>query len=128
METLNSLSSSSNYKVSSEDLKTLIKLLAPLAPYVAEELCSLFEKTSIHMSQWPIAEETYLVEDEVTVMVAINGKVRSQLRVKSNETDNKELVLKLARENKDIIKWVGTSDIVKEIYIPSKMVNLVVKI
>jgi leucyl-tRNA synthetase len=61
-------------------------------------------------------------------MVAINGKVRSQLTIKTNEIDNKEMILDLAKKDENIIKWLGTSDIVKEIYIPSKMVNLVVKI
>jgi len=127
MEALNSLSSSSSYKVSSEDIKTLIKLMAPIAPYVTEELYSLFEKLSVHTASWPTAEEKYLVEDEITVAVAINGKVRSEIRINSAKQDDKDYVLDLAKKDVNIIKWLGTNDIVKEIYVSGKMVNLVVK-
>ena len=126
MEALNSLSSE-KLKVESEDIKTLIKLLAPLAPYTAEELYSLFEKASVHVSEWPVVDEKYLVENEVTVMVAINGKVRSQLRIDSTKQDDKDYVLDLARKDKDIIKWVGSNEIVKEIYVLGRMINLVIK-
>ena len=128
METLNSLSSFKVESLSNEDIKSFIKLLAPFAPYLAEELYSLFENKSVHASQWPMVNEKYLVEDETIVMIAINGKVRSELKVKTNEINNKDLVLGLAKQDQKIVGWVGANEIVKEIYIPGKMVNLVVKI
>lgn len=130
MEALNSLSVDN--KIDLLEIKTLIKLIAPLAPYTAEELWSQVKEDgdseSVHMSVWPVVDKKYLIEEESIVMVAINGKVRSQLKIKTSEVDNKELVLDLAKKDKDIVKWIEGSDIVKEIYIPSKMVNLVVKI
>jgi leucyl-tRNA synthetase len=127
MEALNKMSND-KCEIAESDLKTLIKLIAPLAPYLTEELYSLLEKASVHISQWPVAEEKYLVENETTIMLAINGKVRSELKVKTSEIDNKELILKQAKQDEKIIRWLGTSDIVKEIYVSGKMVNLVVKL
>ena len=126
METLNSLSSSSSYKVESEDVKTLIKLLAPFAPYMAEELYSLFEKTSVHVSEWPKADKKYLIDTETVVMVALNGKVRDQISVdRSQISDGKKLIEK-AKELEKIKKWIGDKKIVKEIYVPGKMINFVI--
>ncbi|MFA5750047.1 MAG: leucine--tRNA ligase [Candidatus Shapirobacteria bacterium] len=128
MEALNNLTSLLNYKVAIKDIKTLIKLLAPLAPYITEEFYSFFEKTSVHMAEWPIVDKKYLIEDEVTIMIAINGKVRSELKINSTKQNDKDYVLNLARQDKNIIKWIGTNDIVKEIYISGRMVNLVIKL
>jgi len=102
--------------------------MAPLAPYMAEELYSGFEKTSVHVSEWPKSQAKYLVENETTIMLAINGKVRSELKIETSEIENKELVLSLAKQDEKIIKWLDGSDIVKEIYVSGKMVNLVVKL
>lgn len=137
MEALNSLSSFKVKSLSSEDIKTLIKLIAPFAPYIAEELyfmvethdrASLHEYTSVHVAEWPKADPQYLIEEEVVIMVAINGKTRSQLKINSAKQNNKDEILDLVKKDEKIIKWIGTNDIVKEIYIPGKMVNLVIKI
>jgi len=126
MEALNKISND-ECLISNEDLKTLIKLMAPIAPYIAEELYSMFEELSVHAASWPIAEEKYLVEDEITVAVAINGKVRSEVKINSAKQNDKDYVLDLAKKDVNIVKWLGTDDIVKEIYVSGKMVNLVVK-
>lgn len=133
MELLNSLS---GYKIGVEDVKILVKLIAPFAPYIAEELyfmvetpdlTSLQEYTSVHVSEWPKADPQYLIEDEIIIMVSINGKTRSQLKINSVDQDNKDKILNLAKNDEKIIKWIGTSDIVKEIYIPRRMINFVIK-
>jgi leucyl-tRNA synthetase len=127
MEALNSLSSE-KLKVESQDLKILIKLLAPFAPYLAEELYSLFEKTSVHVADWPMVDKKYLIEEEILVMVAINGKIRDQINFSSEKlkVGNKEEIIKLARELENIKKWIGDKKIVKEIYVPGKMINFVI--
>jgi len=134
MEALNSLSAIQSISLSNEDIKTLIKLIAPMAPYMAEELYSLFEKTSVHVSSWPVVDERYLVEDTITVAVAVNGKVRSQISVDrpvcrsgKSQVSYKNLILKMAKEDEKIKKWIGDSRIVKEIYVPGKMINIVIK-
>jgi len=126
MEALNKISND-KCLISNEDIKVLIKLVAPIAPYITEELYSLFEKTSVHAASWPTMEEKYLIEDEVTVAVAINGKVRSEIKVSFAKQNDKDYVLDLAKKDANIIKWLGTDDIVKEIYVSGKMVNLVIK-
>ena len=124
-------------KMLDEDIKTLIKLIAPLAPYMAEELWSLIVEThdraslqteyrSVHLESWPEVDEKYLVEEMTVIMVAINGKVRSQLKIETKDINNKEMILEMVKKDEAIIKWVGDKKIMKEIYVPGKMVNLVV--
>ena len=130
MEALNSLLSYKVCNIDNEDIKALIKLIAPLAPYTSEEMWNRVKENvdliSVHMSQWPVVEEKYLVEDIVTVAVAVNGKVRSEVLVDSNQMLNKNMVLQMAKENETIKKWIGDGKIIKEIYIPGKMINLVI--
>jgi leucyl-tRNA synthetase len=133
MEALNKLTDLKSSMVD-EDIKTLIKLLAPFAPYMAEEIWALLYPvgvsegyTSVHVAEWPKADPQYLIEEETIIMVAVNGKTRSELKIKTDEIDNKDLILDLIKKDEKIIKWVGTNDIVKEIYIPGKMVNLVIE-
>lgn len=130
MEMLNGLTVNKSITISIEDIKKILKLLAPLAPYTAEEMWSQIGEVdntkSIHASLWPVVEEKYLVDKEIKVMVAINGKVRGSILVDNKEINNKDMVLKMAKENNEIIKWLGDKKIVKEIYIPAKMVNLVI--
>jgi len=137
MELLNKLTDLKSSMVD-EDIKTLIKLLAPFAPYMAEEMWFKLGANhdspvqdnyqSVHVAQWPEVDEQYLIEEETIIMVAINGKTRSELKIRTDEIDNKDLILDLVKKDEKIIKFVGTNDIVKEIYIPGKMVNLVVKL
>ncbi len=127
MEGLNKISND-KFLISKEDLKTLIKLIAPFAPYISEELWNkLGNKGSVHATEWPKADPKYLVEEETIIMIAINGKVRDQLIINNEELIIKEEIIKKAKELEKIKKWVGTNKIVKEIYIEGKMINLVVK-
>ncbi len=133
MQSINSLSDLKS-QISKEEIKTLIKLIAPLAPYMAEEMWSKVREendaVSVHLSDWPQVDENYLIEEEISLPVAINGKVRGQLIISNQELKNttqKEIIDK-AKDLEQIKKWIGEGEIVKEIYIPSKMVNLVVKI
>jgi hypothetical protein len=109
-------------------IEVLIKLIAPFAPYAAEELWDkLGNELSVHLESWPVANEKYLVEDEVNIPVAINGKVREQLKISSNSLTDQEMVLREAKNLDKVKEWIGGSKIVKEIYVPGKMVNLVVQ-
>ena len=81
------------------------------------------------MSDWPKVDEKYLVEDEISLPIAVNGKVRAQLIINNEELkiENKETIINRAKELEQIKKWIGDNKIVKEIYVPSKMINLVVE-
>ncbi len=138
MEALNSLSAIQPICLSDEDIKTLIKLIAPLAPYTAEELWASMlgvnkdlpvqdDYVSVHLTPWPMVEEKYLIEDTIIVAVAVNGKVRSQISVDRSQITDKNLILSLAKDDEKIKKWLGEARIVKEIYVVGKMVNLVIQ-
>jgi leucyl-tRNA synthetase len=132
MEALNSLSTY-NLAIKKDDVLILAKLIAPLAPYLAEEAWSHIrdenDPVSVHLSDWPKVDEKYLVEDEISLPVAINGKVRGQLIISNEElkTNSKEEIITKARDLEQIKKWIGEGKIVKEIYVPGKMVNLVIQ-
>ncbi len=113
--------------MSEREIKTLIKLMAPVAPYVAEEWWSLVGgKGSVHRAAWPEAEVKYLVDEETVVAVAVNGKVRSEIKIETKEVSNKNKIIDLAKKDKRIKKWLSGGRIVKEIYVPGKMINFVV--
>ena len=125
MEALNNLQTS-NSNLQTEEVKTLIKLMAPFAPYLAEELYSQYNDGSVHSSAWPQADKKYLIENEVAVMVAINGKTKDKLRITNYELQNREEVLLKAKELEKINRLIQGKKIVKEIYIPGKMINFVI--
>jgi len=74
-------------EVSEKDFKIFLQLLAPFAPHITDELWSLFgEKKSIHVSLWPKYDQKLLVDDEITIGVQINGKVRAELTMAADAT------------------------------------------
>jgi len=108
--------------------KNLLILLNPFAPHLAEELWERMNKQkveSIHFESWPKFDENMLVDDEVTIAVQVLGKVRWQLNISVNE--NKDIILTKARELESVKKWLEGKEIVKEIYVPGKIVNIVIK-
>jgi len=127
MEALNHLMAG-NYLLAKADLLKLVKTLAPLAPYMSEEWWSRLagEGKSVHVSRWPEVEEKYLIEEKVKVAVAINGKVRVVLEIDKDEVAKQEVVIKKAMEEEKVSKWLQGKKIVKEIYVPGKMLNLVI--
>ena len=110
-------------------LKILVQLLAPFAPHVTEELwrTRLNEKESIHISKWPKYDEKYLKEDNLTLAIQINGKVRGEITIESEKAKDKEFVIKEAQKNEKITKWFENKEIKKEIFVPGKLVNFVLK-
>ena len=118
-----------NYLVPSiESVGKILKLLAPFAPYTTEELWNLLGHTdSIHQQLWPVVEEKYLVEDDVTIMVAVNGKVRGQMSVDRFQVSEEQEIIRMAEELENIKKWLIGKTIIKEIYIKDKMINFVIK-
>lgn len=101
-------------------------MLNPFAPHLAEELWErLWNNTSIHFAPWPKFDENMVVDDEVTIAVQVLGKVRWQLNISVNE--NKDNILAKAREVDSVKKWLEGKEIVKEIYVPGKIVNIVIK-
>jgi leucyl-tRNA synthetase len=101
-------------------------LLHPFAPHMAEELWSMLWKTdSVYEAAWPEYDDFMLVDDEVTIAIQVNGKLRGTLTCMNGVMQ--EEVSTLAHENPDIFKWIEGKTLVKEIFIPNKMLSIVVK-
>ncbi|MCB1215470.1 MAG: leucine--tRNA ligase, partial [Deltaproteobacteria bacterium] len=125
MEFFNFLSKSSQ-TTSRESLKTLVILIAPFTPHLAEELWqSLGESGDLSKQSWPSYDEALAKEDLVTLAVQISGKVRAKLQV-SPEASEQE-VLDQAMADPKIESYLAAGELIKKIYVPGKILNLVVK-
>ena len=106
-------------------MQTFVKLLAPLAPHMAEEL---WEKLSgegfVVDASWPSFDESLLVSDTITVAVQVNGKLRGDVEVASNA--NEKDVISAAKAVSNVQKHLEGKDIKKEIYVEGKLVSFVV--
>jgi len=112
--------------VGREAVEAILLLLAPFAPHITEELWKEIGHTeSVHKQSWPEVDEAALVQDEVTVVLQVNGKVRDRIIV-SADISKAELE-KIALAQPSISEWVTGKTIVKVITVPGKLVNLVVR-
>ena len=103
-----------------------IKLLNPVAPFITEELWNqLGHKETIANEPWPTYDEDKTKEDMVKIAVSVNGKLRSTIEVDVNTS--KEELLEVAKSQENVIKYIEGKEIVKEIVVPNKIVNIVVK-
>ncbi len=102
-------------------------ILSPFAPHLAEELWqeNLWNKESIFNASWPEYDEKLVVDDTIKIAVQVLWKLRWTIEISKDEA--KDSVLEKAKNNSDVAKWLEGKNIVKEIYVPGKIVNLVVK-
>ena len=113
-------------KLTRDELITFAKLLSPFAPHIAEEINELLgEKDLISVAKWPEYDESKTVDDTVQLPVQINGKVRSTVLVPKDA--DKDAVLTIAKADEKIVAAVEGKTIVKEIVVPGKIVNIVIK-
>ena len=109
-----------------EVMKTLVILIAPFAPHIAEELWEqLGGKGSVCDAQWPKWNEEYLVENEVKMAVAFNGKARFEVMLPA-DADN-ATVEQAVKADERTAKYIDGKQIVKVIIVPKRMVNIVCK-
>ena len=105
-------------------LETLIVLLAPFTPHIAEELYrELGHTDTVFNAGWPEADTSKLTEDEIVIPLQINGKVRENITVRKDADKNE--VLSKAKEL--LASRLEGKTIVKEIFVPGKIVNIVIK-
>lgn len=108
------------------ELKTFITLLNPIAPHMTEEIWEEQKYDGmLNQTTWPVWDEEKTVEDEIEMPVQINGKVRGKVII-SKDADLTEAKAK-ANEDDNIQKFLEGKTIVKEIYVPGKIFNIVVK-
>ena len=107
-------------------IDTLLLLLAPTAPHLAEEL---WQRTgheySIHNQSWPQWDEALAREDEITLVIQVNGKLRDRITVPASIAENE--AKQKALESQRVKSYLEGREMVKIIYVPGKLVNLVVK-
>src|SRR5690625_3137073 len=109
-----------------EAVSSLLLLISPIAPHLAEELWERagFEG-SVHLQEWPDYDEAALVMDTVSMAVQVNGKVRGQVEVPASAS--KEQVLEIAKSQENVARYLEGSELVREIVVPGRLVNLVIK-
>lgn len=111
--------------IAKDDYKSLLQILSPFAPHVVEEIwANLGEEKSIHLSDWPTFDETKMTENTRTIVVQINGKVRGSIEVAADEDQG--VILEKAKEIPEVKKWIEGKEIKKEVYVPGKIVSLVI--
>ncbi len=107
-------------------VERLAQILAPFAPHLSEEIWSrLGYKESIFKSQWPGFDKAAIQEEQVTIAVQVNGKLRTTLDLPIN-TD-KEEVKRIALADERVKKFIADKEIVKTIFVPDKLMNVVVR-
>lgn len=111
------------------DLGIFLKILAPFAPHLTEELWHELGNTdSIHIQDWPKVNEATLEEETVTIIVSINGKPRSEMKIGTKEATmlNKDQIIETARGLENVAKYLQAKEVKKTIYVQNKVVNFVV--
>ncbi|HEX2952293.1 MAG TPA: class I tRNA ligase family protein, partial [Armatimonadota bacterium] len=107
-------------------LEPFALLLAPYAPHLAEELWAALGHTeSLTYEPWPVWEESLTQEAMIPMAVQVNGKVRAQIQVPADA--DKDAILAIAKENERVQALLAGKTMVKEIVVPGRIVNLVVK-
>ena len=113
-------------KISKDDLVIFIKLLCPFAPHLCEEIWeTIGGEGLLSLSQWPEYEESKTVEDSIEIGVQVNGKVRGTIVIPNGCA--KEEALELAKKDERVASFQEGKTLVKEIYVPNKIVNFVAK-
>ncbi|QSO48200.1 leucine--tRNA ligase [Alicyclobacillus mengziensis] len=127
MEYLNALGTAANHGgIDRATLETLAVTLSPFAPHLGEELWSnLGHETSVFAATWPTYDKQWLKDDEVEVAVQVNGKIRTKIVISSDATE--EVAVAAAKDHPDVLPWLDGKALAKAIYVPGRLVNLVVK-
>ncbi len=114
-------------------LRPFVLLLSPFAPHLAEELWSVLGKidgkgeATLANEPWPEYDEACLKDDTKIYAVQVNGKVRGQIEVPADKAAVKDFVLEVARNDTGVQRHLSNGKVVKEIFVPNRVINFVVK-
>ncbi len=124
MTLLNNIQSKGS--ITRDEYKTFITLLNPFAPHITEELWveNGFDGM-LNETKWPEFDEAKCVDASVEIVVQINGKIKARLNVPAEISSADAIAL--AKEQENVIKEISGKNIIKELYVPKKLVNIVVK-
>jgi len=111
--------------ISKDFAKNFLLILAPFAPHMTEELWkNIGEKPSIHRQTWPKYNAQLIKEEEITIVVQVNGKLRDNIVVASDASEDE--IKKLAASSAKVKTFIEGKKIIKVIYVPKKLINIVV--
>jgi len=109
-----------------ETLEDVILLLSPIVPHMTEELWGMIGgKRMLFETAWPSFDNAVALEEEITIVIQVNGKVRSRIQVAADESD--DTIRERALNDEKIRQFLGDKEVIKKIYVPKKLVNIVVK-
>jgi leucyl-tRNA synthetase len=109
-----------------EALRTLILLLAPACPHIAEELWERFgQPYSVHTQPWPVWDEEAAADEVITLVVQVDGKLRDRLQVSAGISEEEARELALASPKAQ--RHIEGKQVVKIVFVPDQLVNIVVK-
>jgi len=112
--------------ITKESYENLLKILSPFAPHFTEELWNILgNDTSIHLESWPKFDEGLVLDDTITIGIQVNGKVRAEYNFATNASQ--EDVESVIKDIPEILKWTEGKEILKVVYVPGRIVNVVVK-
>ena len=107
-------------------LEDLLKMLMPFAPHISSELWQqLGNNNFIEESGWPEWDEEMLKTSEIQIVVQVNGKLRGKIKVSTDS--GKDEIIAIAREEDNVLKFLQDKEVLKEIFVPNKLINFVVK-
>lgn len=112
-------------RVLAEAVEKMVRLLEPFAPHLGAELWEMMGRESIWDEPWPEPDERFLVHDKVELAVQVNGKVRDKIEVEAEAPEDE--VLTAAKEAAGVQRHLEGKEMVKEIVVPGRLVNLVVR-
>jgi len=113
-------------QVMQEALEILLLMLSPMVPHMTQKLWEALGKTDLILNQsWPQVDEQALVQDEIELMIQVNGKLRGKIQVAVDA--DKATILTTAKSETNVQKYIAGKTLVKEILVPGRLVNLVVK-
>ncbi len=120
--------------MSVDDLKDFLKILAPFAPYMTEELYQMIntsqdtftKSSSIHFQPWPAYDPKLLVEDTVQIAVQVNGKLRDTIEMQNAKCKMQNDVEQAARARERVVKHLEGKTVKKVIFVPGRLINFVV--
>ena len=109
-----------------ECLNKLLVLMAPIAPHLSEELWEMSgNKFSVHQQKWPDYDDQLATDEKITLVVQVNGKLRDKIEAPLTISEDEAKDLAMASEKIKI--QIAGNDIMKVIYVPGRLVNIVVK-
>ena len=113
-----------NTETWNEAVDIYLRIMAPITPHVAEELWERTGKTySIHMQKWPKVDDSATIEDIITLIIQINGKLRDRVDVSADISENEAKEIALSREQ--VQKFLAGKKPQKVIYVPGRLVSIV---